>query len=481
MHRTAAATLVAALAAAPLAAAQPPSANVTLLGRFEPIETCSDIWGYHDPATGKEYAFLLSYTGTYVLDCTDPASPVERAFIPGPNSLWRAARTLGHYLYVITEGGGGMQIVDLADPANPQLVRTWGADLWTNAHTLNMDVGTGHAYVCGANNGMHVIDVRTDPEEPILVTSFSQFYVHDGSIQDGFAHLADVFNNRYRIMDVRALPTTAIIASVVAPGPIFFHSAWVTRDNQYTIGVNETAAGPISIWDVRIKTVPLLVATMHPAPLAAISHNPFEKDRVVHCAYYTDGYKVIDLSDPPNPKLVGFYDTHEKHATGYHGAWGCYPYQPSGVVYVSDVEAGLFTFRVKAAAVRHGPATAGGSGKTPEIWAFGATYVGNSNFKLQVEKAKPSSPGVLILNVARGSLNLRGVTLNVDIVGGSPAFFDLVTSTAGAATVALPVPNDATLSGRVFNAQFLVADAGGPLDLSASRGLELQFFTLPPP
>jgi hypothetical protein len=89
--------------------------NVTLLGSFNPAESSSGCWGYRDPATGTELAFLLANTGTYFMDCTTGV-PVQRAYIPGPVSGWREARTYGRHAYIVTEGGGGMQIVDLVNP-----------------------------------------------------------------------------------------------------------------------------------------------------------------------------------------------------------------------------------------------------------------------------------------------------------------------------------------------------------------------------
>jgi hypothetical protein len=65
-----------------------------------------------------------------------------------------------------------------------------------------------------------------------------------------------------------------------------------------------------------------------------------------HISYYEDGYVVLDISDPTNPVQVAQYDTDPTPSTGnYKGAWGCYPYLPSGHVLISDMQTGLYVLQ----------------------------------------------------------------------------------------------------------------------------------------
>src|SRR4026207_420390 len=80
--------------------AQLQSSNATLLSRFDPSGfTYNDCWGYRSPSGGED-AVLGANTGTFILDCTDPSNPVQRAFINGPTSSWRCIRTYRHYAYI---------------------------------------------------------------------------------------------------------------------------------------------------------------------------------------------------------------------------------------------------------------------------------------------------------------------------------------------------------------------------------------------
>ena len=72
------------------------------------------------------------------------------------------------------------------------------------------------------------------------------------------------------------------------------------------------------------------------------SGNVFVKGNLAYLSAYVDGVVVLDISDPTTtPVLVGQYDTYEGLLTGFAGAWGVYPFQPSGNIYVSDLSTGL--------------------------------------------------------------------------------------------------------------------------------------------
>lgn len=450
--------------------------NATLLGSFNPGESSSGCWGYRDSATGTELAILLAQTGTYFMDCSN-GTPVQRAYIAGPPSGWRECRTYGRYAYIVTEGGGGMQIVDLANPLAPTLVTTFTLAGWNNTHTINLDEARGHIYCNGATQGTLVFDVAANPTAPPLITTFTGFYVHDGHVQNGFAHLADIFGNRYFIADVSNLPTITIVGQAATPGRRFFHNVWPTRDDAYAVGTNEAGGGPLSIWDVRNKALPVLLTTLHPAPATAVIHHAIPRDNVVHIAYYTEGYVAVDLSVPAQPVVIAQYDTYPGASSGFNGAWGVYPFQPSGKVYLSDIQTGLYVFSTPASVAIYGTTTAGGSGRRPEIHGYGSAYLGNANFQLQCDRALPGAPGVMLLNSQSINLNLAGLQLNVDAFAGAPILISTVAGLTGQAAVPLPVPNLPQLNNRKLYAQFFFYDLGGPLDLAASQGLEFTMFT----
>ena len=76
-------------------------------------------------------------------------------------------------------------------------------------------------------------------------------------------------------------------------------------------------------------------------------HNQIIHENYVYTAHYHDGLYVHDITDPLNPILIAFYDTFDpSHYSSYMGAWGVYPFLPSGNVLVSDMQTGLYIFEI---------------------------------------------------------------------------------------------------------------------------------------
>jgi hypothetical protein len=78
----------------------------------------------------------------------------------------------------------------------------------------------------------------------------------------------------------------------------------------------------------------------------SIPHNVQIKGDLAYMSYYHDGLQVFDISDPANPVKVGYYDTYSPpDHDSYRGAWGVYPFLPSGQILVSDMQFGLFVVK----------------------------------------------------------------------------------------------------------------------------------------
>ena len=452
------------------------SRNVRVLARFNPPGSfLNDVWGYVTPA-GKEYTLVGSLTGTYVLDTSDPRKPIQRGFIPNSASGWRNVRwsdikTYRHYAYVVNEGGAGMQIIDLKDPDRPKLLKTWGTSLWRRAHNLGLDVEQGVAYVCGTNAGMPILDLKTNPENPRHIGTYRANYVHDIMLQDGFAHAAEMFARVYRILDVTKLPATPSLGTGTVPAA---HNVWPTRDNAFAVTTSETAGGHLRIFDIRNKRALRQIAAYQVGSSRASAHNAYVRDRVVYMSYYSEGFRVVDISNPARPVEVGFYDTSSATG-GFTGAWGCYAFHPSGAIYISDRPTGLFIFKPKASTTHYGKGTNGTGGKLPEIHSFGSAYLGNGFFRFEVEEARPNAPAVLMLGAKKANVTVGGLNLLIDL-SASPILLVGATDKNGVLSIPLAVPNLPALDGATLHAQFAIVDSNGSLGFASSRGLTFELF-----
>ena len=324
------------------------SQSVTLLGTLNPYpgQKYADIWGY--AANGREYAIIGVTGGTSFIDVTNPVSPVEIVKIPGPNSFyeWRDIKVHSHYAYIVTEGSGtgaGMQIVDLSTlPTTATLVNTYTAT-FTTAHNIYID--NGFAYVVGASSGsgVHILDL-TDPVNPVQVGYYgSNGYVHDIYVWNDTAYVSS--EGEYATVDLtnKSNPTN-IGSSLSLPG-IYAHSGWLTEDKRYFIACEEFNVRDLTVWDLSDRSNWDLKVPQWQSSGNSPIHNVFMRGNYAHISYYEDGYVVFDISDPANPQIAAQYDTDPTPGGGnYEGAWGCYPFLPSGNILVSDMSTGLYVF-----------------------------------------------------------------------------------------------------------------------------------------
>ncbi len=341
--------LTAALLSLVAAPAAPQADGVTLLAKVDPGADCNDIWGYTAP-NGDEYALVGTAAGTNIYNCANPSAPYLTGSIPGPGSIWRDIETYGPYAYVVTEGGGGIQIIDLNDPENPFLVKTWGAHLFSNCHNIGIDQDTGMIYACGTSAGTVIFDASASYTSPPHVTNYTSNYVHDLHIQDGYAHMAEIYGGDYRIIDVRNLPSLPSRDRIKTPG-YFTHSTWANEDNTLCITTDEVNGGRVALYDISSKTNIKFRDDWTP-DTSTIPHNAYIIGDKAYVSWYTEGFICLDISDPYNIKKYASYDTSPyTSGAGYHGAWGCYPFSPSGVVYISDIEEGFYILQIEGPSI----------------------------------------------------------------------------------------------------------------------------------
>ncbi len=323
--------------------------NVTLLSNLNqyPSVGYNDVWGYVD-GSGNEYALLGTEAGTSIVNVTNPTIPVEIAFIPGPNSLWRDLKVHSTYAYVITEGTGtgrGLQIIDLSQlPVTATLANT--IETWfTRAHNIYID--NGFAYVIGTNNGggMHILDL-SNPVNPTRTNYYTASnYIHDVYVWNDTVYAAA--EDSYDLIDVSNKSNPQLVSvSINLPG-IYAHSGWSTENKRYFVATEEFNQRDITVWDLVDRSTWNLVVPAWQLPgSSSYVHNLFVLGDYAHISYYTSGYVVLDISDPTDPQLAGQYDTYPQNNSGnYSGAWGCYPYLPSGNTLISDMQTGLYVVK----------------------------------------------------------------------------------------------------------------------------------------
>ncbi len=362
----------------------------------------SDVWGHVDLNTGTEYAIMTYRDGTRVYSLADPTSPQLVGHIQGNDTSWRDIKVLQYfdenlaayqaYAYVTMEFGrgsltNGIQIIDLNNL--PQSVELLSTDTSVatahNVYISNVDYSLNlpmsdlspKLQIVGANRfgGAFMTYDLSTPSAPSLTynpsSSFRSNYTHDATsmtVDDERATrdcvnsnngTCDVFidfnENEIRIWDATNTENTANLGSVsyddVASSDQYVHSGWWHENKRHVYvqdefdensgGLNTT----VRILDLIDLTNPVVVGKWE-SDNRTIDHNGFVKGNRYYMSNYERGLTVLDISDPVNPVEVGYFDTFpSSNNASFNGAWGAYPYLPSGNILISDINSGLYVVR----------------------------------------------------------------------------------------------------------------------------------------
>ncbi len=337
----------------------------TIIGTTLYNNVYNEVWGmvYNE----REFAVIGSTDGTHIFDITDVSNVNEVAYIPGAaqgaSIVHRDYHDFNGYLYIVCdEGQSTLQIVDVSDLPNSHSIVYDSNDLFLRAHNIFIDTLTSHLYVCsekklGINNfnALHIYDLSTNPELPTHWYTYNDVgHVHDAFVKNDTAFL-NCGNQGFKIVDFSMVsPMLAVMHNELAsltsyPDAGYNHSGWLTEDGNYYVMADENPGKKMKLLDVSNLSSPSVTSTFF-SDLnlnQSMPHNQIIKDNYIYTAHYHDGFYVHDMSDPTNPTLAAYYDTFDPpHYNSYMGAWGVYPFLPSGNILVSDMQTGLYVFRV---------------------------------------------------------------------------------------------------------------------------------------
>src|SRR5215510_10630280 len=347
-----------------------PCENVDLMS-FLPLAQIgggngSNLWGWTDPLTDKEYALFGGSTGTSFVDISDPVNPIYLGKLPTHtvSSSWRELKAYKNYAFIVSEASGhGMQIFDLTQlrsVTNPPVTFAETAHYagFSNSHTITLDEETGFAFAAGSNTcsgGLHMIDVN-NPTSPVFAGCVSQDgYVHDS--QCVIYHGPDVafqgremcFNSNedtITIVDVTNKAAPLQVSRTGYSGVGYTPQGWLTEDHHYFLlddELDETNFGHNSrtrVWDMSNLSAPQLLG-FYDGPTKAIDHNLYIVGNYAYEANYRAGLRVLDITNVATASLTqaAYFDIYPTSDTAsFNGAWGNYPFFASGLVIVSGIE-----------------------------------------------------------------------------------------------------------------------------------------------
>lgn len=353
--------------------------NVDSLSRWaDPSESGDDqrsvyneVWGY--TANGREYGIIGSRRGVYIVDVTEPGSPEKVAFIAGrhSNGINRDYHDYNGYLYMVCDQGlSSLQIVDLHHlPDSAPLVYD-SDELILRCHNIFIDSATAHLYACGITKPDSVrYDVVVYDLSESYIPKTLQSYRNDNSylFHDIFVRNDTGIANEGRsglfFYDFTDPDTVKVIASIENyPEDGYNHAGYSTEDNKHYYFGDETPGTDLKAVRLANFEDPEVTALFNSGrdEDKTVAHNLLVRDTLLFVSYYHEGLQLYSLSDPEQPAKIGHYITFTRTVenssgevvrdySGYQGAWGVYPYLPSGNILLSDRDKGLFVFDISKA------------------------------------------------------------------------------------------------------------------------------------
>lgn len=336
--------------------------NVILLGEWTKagLPSCSsdgenvfnEVWGFE--INGFSFAVIGSTMGTHFIQIDSDNSLNEVDFVQGKhfgNVIWRDFHDYNGYLYAVCDQPGyvsSLQIIDLQYlPDSVSLVYD-SSDLIIRSHNIFIDTSSARLYACSVltPNGyypMAVYDI-SNPTSPSLIGTYEAVdVVHDAFVINDTAYL----NCGYQGLKVIQFNDAGIpiqlgeLSLYIDKG--YNHSGWLSGNGFSYVMCDETPSMDLKILDVSelddIKVSSTFSSEFYDETLP---HNVIVRNETAYVSYYNDGLQIFDISNPTNPKKIGYYDSYSgSNELPYRGAWGVYPIKNGEKTLLSDRKRGL--------------------------------------------------------------------------------------------------------------------------------------------
>ena len=315
----------------------------------------NEVWGFVN--NNREFAVIGTTDGTRIFDVTESGNEALVAFIPGAFQGYEVVHRDYHdnkgYLYAVcgeSHEESTLQIIDISKlPESFEVVYDTNK-LFGKTHNIFID--NDNLYVCKGialeDGKIKVFPMRVysleNPTSPTLLFEYDDYNVHDIFVKDDIAFLNNGGFGLF-VLDFTDPQNPKNITSLIEyPFKGYNHSGCLNAAGTHYFFTDENFTLPIKTVDIRDWENLTVVSTFSPeTDSIAIAHNVLFRDNYVFASYYYDGLQIFDVSDPNNPTKVCVYPTSKlPHRHYYEGAWGVYPYLPSGKILVSDMQEGLF-------------------------------------------------------------------------------------------------------------------------------------------
>jgi hypothetical protein len=270
------------------------------------------------------YAYAAAPGGLEVIDVGHPANPQRIGrYDDLSGTAEHGGIALSGSLAFVADGTSGLHVLDLSDPSGPR--RIGGHD--TSDIAEGVFVSGRHACVADGWAGIHLLEV-SDPAKPRLEgTHDTSGYAYEAIVSGDHAYVAD-FTSGLQVVEVTDPARPRRIGGVEAGfghGEGYALDVALWGDHAYVAGL------ALRVIDVSDPANPLLVGESAPA----FAESVVVSDGLAYLAGLLEGLRIFDVSDPRAPVEVGSYALDS--AVSVHVA-GDYAYVTDGLAGLEVIE-----------------------------------------------------------------------------------------------------------------------------------------------
>jgi hypothetical protein len=262
--------------------------------------------GYYNPphflqrvATIIDYAYIASDAGVRILDTSDSTDPVEIGYYLPPYLSVSDVHLSGEWLYVATHPGWGLYILDITEPTSPIEV----ASCLTSDRIPGVETSGVYAYIISSYNDFYIYDID-DPTNPSEIGYCETFYVNNSlAIFEDNAYVACTRQigpddeGALVIIDISEPNFPSQVNRLYWDRPV----TWVSVSNNYAF--LSFQYGVMRIIDLADPMNPVEVSNLS---LGKVYSSFVSGD---HAFFACDELRVFNVADPANPYEVGYYST----------------------------------------------------------------------------------------------------------------------------------------------------------------------------
>jgi choice-of-anchor B domain-containing protein len=302
---------------------------------------------HHVDNSGGEWALVGTSAGLSLVDLDDPTQPVERFSVPSLTNNWREVKAWAGYAYFGSEAfQSGITIVNLNYLPDSIQWKVWRGDGFfvdkvVRSHAVQAEAG--YLYICGGGdvtNGVIIADL-VDPWNPHILSKYAANYVHDVYVRGDTMWTSEIYQGQFGVVDITDRKNPALITTQPTPGA-FNHNSGLSDDGKTLFTTDEVTSGPLGAFDVSdLNDIRLLDVYLPSQKPSGEVHNVrvMPGDFLV-CPSYRGQLTIVDGSQPDNLIEIAW------DSLGNSLVWDADPYLPSGIIFATAKNEGLFVYKV---------------------------------------------------------------------------------------------------------------------------------------